>query len=52
MMEGNDRGKEGLKHSEIHSSLVVSTPTILVCPSWEISLFKEEGAMGFLVFLQ
>lgn len=50
MMEGNDRGKEGSRHSEIHSSLFVSTPTILVCLSWEISLLEAEGEMGFLVF--
>lgn len=49
MMEGNDRGKAGSKHSEIHSSLFISTPTILVCLTWEISLLQE-GEMGFLFF--
>lgn len=47
MIEGNDRRKEGSKHSEIHSSLVMRTPTILVWLSWEISQTKRE--VGFLV---
>lgn len=46
MLEGTDRGKEGSKHSEIHSSLFVSTPTIHVFHSWEI-FFSQEEDMGF-----
>lgn len=42
MMEGNNRRKEGSKHSEIHSSVVVYTPTIPVSLSQEISLRGEE----------
>lgn len=42
--------EEGSKHSEIHSSLPMSSPTRLVCVPWEIYISKERRDIFLISF--